>query len=259
MKLEYKQFDFTDTLREIDSVLKPENDQLIPKNQFVPNLKSATECAYAGVIAVCVRMKAYDNSNLEALQRSYELVKQVLLDIFRDNGDCIDTLCLGRYLCGIYNAPVTTNVNGLIITMAKLNAALSVLDIKLYERFKIHVQGNCGCDYGALFRVQTSYYKYDKSENEANSTDKRKDSKRNDSINDKNVYETWHGAALNLAMLFAEHSIMNDKNGTIISETIKSNIKEEFANFFPTYDSQLGGYWASLVDSQMFGWVKANR
>ena len=50
MKLEYKQFDFTDTLREIDSVLKPENDQLIPKNQFVPNLKSATECAYAGVI-----------------------------------------------------------------------------------------------------------------------------------------------------------------------------------------------------------------
>lgn len=184
MKLEYKQFDFTDTLREIDSVLKPENDQLIPKNQFVPNLKSATECAYAGVIAVCVRMKAYDNSNLEALQRSYELVKQVLLDIFRDNDDCIDTLCLGRYLCGIYNAPVTTNVNGLIITIAKLNAALSVLDIKLYERFKIHVQGNCGCDYGALFRVQTSYYKYDKSENEANSTDKRKDSKRNDSIND---------------------------------------------------------------------------
>ena len=250
MKLEYKQFDFTDTLREIDSVLKPENDQLIPKNQFVPNLKSATECAYAGVIAVCVRMKAYDNSNLEALQRSYELVKQVLLDIFRDNDDCIDTLCLGRYLCGIYNAPVTTNVNGLIITIAKLNAALSVLDIKLYERFKIHVQGNCGCDYGALFRVQTSYSKYDKSENEANSTDKRKDSKRNDSINDKNVYETWHGAALNLAMLFAEHAIMND---------IKSNIKEEFANFFPTYDSQLGGYWASLVDSQMFEWVKANR
>lgn len=60
-------------------------------------------------------------------------------------------------------------------------------------------------------------------------------------------------------MLFAEHAIMNDKNGTIISETIKSNIKEEFANFFPTYDSQLGGYWASLVDSQMFEWVKANR
>lgn len=246
MKLEYKQFDFTDTLREIDSVLKHENDQLIPKKQFVPNLKSATECAYAGVIAVCVRMKPYDNSNLEALQRSYELVKQVLLSIFRDNDDCIDTLCIGRYLCGIYNAPVTTNINGLIITMAKLNTALFVLDIKLYERFKIHVQGNCGCDYGALFRVQTSI-------------DKRKDSKRNDSINDKNVYETWHGAAFNLAMIFAEHSIMNDKNGTIISETIKLNIKEEFADLFPTYDSQLGGYWASIVDSQMFEWVKANR
>ena len=28
MKLEYKLFDFTDTLREIDSVLKHENDQL---------------------------------------------------------------------------------------------------------------------------------------------------------------------------------------------------------------------------------------
>lgn len=235
MRLEYKKFDFTETLREIDETLLPEHENLIPKNQFLPssNNSNNTECAFAGVIAVNVRMRAYDNGNFSALQRAYDIVKQVLLDIFRDNSDCIDTICIGRYLCGIYNTPVTTNVNELIVTMAKLNAALSVLDLKLYKRFNIHIQGNCGCDYGELFRVQTFY--------------------------NKALYETWHGAALNMAILYAEHDIINDKNGTIVSETIKSNLKEEFAKFFSEYKNDLCGYWTSLVDSEMYEWIKANR
>lgn len=53
---------------------------------------------------------------------------------------------MGRYFCGIYNAPVKSNIDDLIETMAKLNAVLSVLDIKLYNRFNIKVKGNCGCD-----------------------------------------------------------------------------------------------------------------
>lgn len=51
----------------------------------------------------------------------------------------------------------------------------------------------------------------------------------------------------------------NDVNGTIISENIRENIKDDFAKFFTKYDSDLCGYWASLVDSVMFEWVKTNR
>lgn len=234
MKLEYKRLDFAETLRNIDSVLLHECDKLVPKKQFLLSSEIGTDSAFAGVIAVCVRMKVYDNSKLEILQKAYELVRYVMLDIFRDNADCIDIICMGRYFVGIFNTPVKTNIDELIVTMSKLNTALSVLDIKLHKRFNMRIDGNCGCDYGELFRIQTS-------------------------VNKNKNCGTWHGAALNLAIMFAEHSIMNDKNGTIISESIKSNIKEEFANFFPTYDSRLGGYWASLVDSQMFEWVKKNK
>lgn len=68
---------------------------------------------------------------------------------------------MGRYFCGIYNAPVKSNIDDLIETMAKLNAVLSVLDIKLYNRFNIKVKGNCGCDFGELFRINNSYIKPD--------------------------------------------------------------------------------------------------
>ena len=157
-----------------------------------------------------------------------------MLDIFRDNADCIDVICMGRYFVGIFNTPVKTNIDGLIVTMSKLNAALSVLDIKLHKRFNMRIEGNCGCDYGELFRVQTS-------------------------VNNNKKWGTWHGAALNMAILYAEKERQNDVNGTIISENIKGNIKDDFAKFFPKYDSGLCGYWASLVDSVMFEWVKTNR
>ena len=179
-------------------------------------------------------MKAYDNNKLEIIQKAYELIRHVMLDIFRDNADCIDVICMGRYFVGIFNTPVKTNIDGLIVTMSKLNAALSVLDIKLHKRFNMRVEGNCGCDYGELFRVQTS-------------------------VNNNKKWGTWHGAALNMAILYAEKERQNDVNGTIISENIRENIKDDFAKFFTKYDSDLCGYWASLVDSVMFEWVKTNR
>lgn len=134
--------------------------------------------------------------------------------------------------------------------MAKLNAVLSVLDIKLYNRFNIKVKGNCGCDFGELFRINNSYIKPD---NKAGK-DQTTSLKKND-----NLFTSWHGAPLNMAMLYSSHDIKNDKNGTIISDNIKSNIKEAYANFFGEYDTEISGYWASLVDSEIFQWVKSNK
>lgn len=239
MELEYKQFDFAESLRELDLSLLPELDELSPKKQFVPTLNnSGVECAYAGVISVCVRLVAYDNNNLSGLSMAYELVKRMLLDIFRDNSDCLDTICMGRYFCGIFNAPVKSNIDALIETMSKLNAALSVLNIKLYNRYKINVQGNIGCDYGEMFRL----YKVSKKDKGSEKTN-----------------ETWHGSPLNRAILFSETEIREGRNGTIISEMIKSNLKDDYAKFFPDYDKDLRGYWASLVDSNMYEWVKNNK
>ena len=239
MRLEYKQFDFEETLREIDSVVDQELEEMTPMNQFLPISQKGgdIECAYAGAIAVSVRLSVYDNNYIAGLGKAYELVKLMLLDIFRDNSDCLDVICMGRSFCGIFQTLLKSNIDGLIDTMAKLNAALTVLDMKLSEKYKIHVMGNCGCDFGELFRIRSSY---------------------KDSAEEK-VFESWHGAPLNMAIIFSEHARKNDKNGTIISENVRSNIKDEYKKFFEHYDDALCGYWASLVDSDMFKWVKSNR
>lgn len=251
MKLEYKQFDFTETLRGIDAALSPKTEKLIPMKQFLlDNDNPGIEYAYAGVISVCVHLSVYDNRDVIGLCCAYDIIKRVLLDIFRSNSDCIDVFCMGRYFCGIYNAPVKSNIDDLIETMAKLNAVLSVLDIKLYNRFNIKVKGNCGCDFGELFRINNSYIKPDNKAGKDQTTSLKKN---------YNLFTSWHGAPLNMAMLYSSHDIKNDKNGTIISDNIKSNIKEAYANFFGEYDTEISGYWASLVDSEIFQWVKSNK
>lgn len=240
MKLDYKQFDFAETLKDIDTALLAKAEEMTPMKQFPTGHEMAgLESAYAGVISVCVHLRMYDNRDIIGLGSAYDIIKRVLLDVFRSNSDCIDIQIVGRYFCGIYNAPVKSNIDGLIETMAKLNAALSVLDIKLNNRFNIRVKGNCGCDFGELFRINSSYNKSDKKS--------------------VNFFCTWHGAPLNMAMLYSGQDIEDGKNGTIISDNIKSNIKEAYAKFFGEYDSKISGYWASLVDSEIFQWVKSNR
>lgn len=234
MELEYKRFDFDEMLRDIDLILRPECNELMPKNAFVPDIGGYPVCAYASIIAVYIRTKVTESTKLEVLQKGYELSCNIILNIFRDNTNCIDVICTGRYFIGIFNTPVNTYINNVIETMAKISSALSVLDIKFHKRFDINIECNCGCDYGRLFRFQTP-------------------------IGRDKDWKTWHGSALNLAMSFAEETIIDNKNGIIISETIKSNLTEKFAGFFPTYDSQLGGYRAALGDSQMLKWIKENK
>lgn len=236
MKLDYKQFDFAETLRDIDAAILPKTEELMAKKQFLTGQdKAGIDSAYAGVISVCVHLSVYDNNDIVGLSYAYDIVKHVLLDVFRSNSDCVDIQVVGRYFCGIYNAPVKSNIDGLVETMAKLNAVLSVLDIKLNNGFNIRVRGNCGCDFGELFKINSSYNKLDY------------------------LFSSWHGAPINMAMLYSGQDIENEKNGTIISDNIKSNIKEAYAKFFGEYNPKIGGYWSSLVDSEIFQWVKSNR
>lgn len=239
MKIEYKQFDFAETLKKIDNSLYPDTEKLIPNNHFLPITEdSGNECAFAGVIAAYVRLSVYDNSDLDSINRSYDIVKHVIYDIFRDNCDCIDMICMGRFYCGIFNTPSKSNINDLIVTMSKLNSSISVLDIKLYKRFKISVKVNLGCDYGELFRLKDNFNK----------------------VNNKIPSFSWNGGALNLAIIYANSNLIDGRNCVIISENIKQNIKLDYAKFFQAIsDSAMGGYSASLVDSKIFEWVKNNR
>ena len=60
-----------------------------------------------------------------------------MYDIFRDNDSCVDVLHVGHYYIGVFYAPQTINIDNVFDTMGRLNAALSILDIKFKKNLDI--------------------------------------------------------------------------------------------------------------------------
>lgn len=236
MKFDHRQFDIDESLHDIDIILQTDNWQYPPKRQFSMDLsKGVGECAYAGVIVVNLRILQYDNSLVLDFLKAYEIAKKMLFDIFRDNTDCIDIFCVSHMFCGIFNTPVKSQVDSMLETMGKLNAAILMIDMKL-KKLNINVRGNCGCDYGVMYH----FCNFEVS-------------------NQTGDDWSWYGRPLDKAILYSESEIKNDKNGTIISENVKSNIKEEYANLF-SEDKINIAYYSTLVDTAIYDkWSDLNK
>lgn len=54
---------------------------------------------------------------------------------------CVDVLHVGHYYIGIFYAPQTINIDDVLDTMGRLNAALSVLDIKFKKNLSMSLGG----------------------------------------------------------------------------------------------------------------------
>lgn len=243
MKLDIKEFNFEKELQEINKQLTSVIAPFEPSNKFSLNKDDLYECSKGGVLCVCIRTIAYDNSKVEDLLLSYEISKKMVVDILRSNDDCVEVLTQGRYFTAIFNASLKSSIDSMIETMAKVNASLSVLNIKLHEKFKIQIEGNTGCDYGVIFRLNN--YEGAKVLENSSITNKK--------------FETWHGSPINQAMIYASSNILNGKNRTFISPVVKDNLKEEYKKFFDEYDDNIHGFYTTLVNSVIYEWVKNNK
>lgn len=79
-------------------------------------------------------------------------------------------------------------------------------------------------------------------------------------------YESWQGIPINnvIALCDEVYSKDSDYNGiTVISDSIKINLKEEYAKFFNTElsstDSLIKSYKGYVVNTAMYNWVKQNK
>ena len=78
--------------------------------------------------------------------------------------------------------------------------------------------------------------------------------------------ESWQGALINnvIALCDEVYSKGNDYDGiTVISDSIKINLKEEYAKFFDTEwsstNSSIKSYKGYVVNTAMYNWVKENQ
>lgn len=236
MKIDLKPFQLENELLNIDEMLVDDsvnmNFQPIVPNNFCGDVMISNKAA-----VICVKV-IFNYSNLSSeVIKSYRIMDKVIYDIFRDNDSCVNILHVGHYYIGIFYAPQTIDIDMVLDTMGKLNAALSILDIKFKKNLSMSLGGVMAADFGEIM--------YSKG---------------------LAPYESWQGTPINNVIILCDevYSKDNDYDGvTLITDSIKINLKEKYIKFFDTEwssaDSSIKSYKAYVVNTTMYNWVKQNK
>lgn len=237
MKIDFKSFELESELSSIDEMLTSGS---VPTDfqPIVPyNLRDGVMLSNKAAV-VCVKVR-FNYSNLSSeVVKAYRIIDKVIYDVFRDNDSCADVLHVGHYYIGIFYAPQTINIDDVLDTMGKLNATLSVLDIKFKKNLSMSFGGVMAADFGEIMHSM-----------------------------DLTPYESWQGIPINNVIALCDEVYSKDKKEydgvTLISDSIKINLKEEYAKFFNTElsstDHSIKSYKAYVVNTAMYNWVKENK
>ena len=236
MKIDFKPFQLEDELSNIDEMLTncSANTDFRP---LVPyNLRDGVMLSNK-VAVVCLKV-IFNHPNLSSeVVKAYRIIDKVIYDAFRDNNSCVDILHTGNYYIGIFYAPQTIDIDNTLDTMGKLNTALMILNIKFKRSLSMSLSGMMAADFGEIMHSM-----------------------------DLAPYESWQGIPINnvIALCDEVYSKDSDYNGiTVISDSIKINLKEEYAKFFNTElsstDSLIKSYKGYVVNTAMYNWVKQNK
>lgn len=237
MKIDLKPFQLESELSSIDEMIEncSANTDFQP---LVPyNLRDGVMLSNKAVV-VCVKVRFNYSSLSSKVINTYRIIDKVMYDIFRDNDSCVDVLHVGHYYIGVFYAPQTINIDNVLDTMGRLNAALSVLDIKFKKNLSMSLGGVMAADFGEIM--------YSKG---------------------LAPYESWQGIPLNNVIALCDEVYSKDKKEydgvTLISDSIKINLKEEYAKFFNTELSStehtIKSYKGYVVNTGMYNWVKQNQ
>ena len=149
MKLNFKSFELESELSSIDEMLEncSANTDFQPLVSY--NLRNGVVLSNKAAV-VCLKIR-FNYSNLSSeVVKAYRIIDKVMYDIFRDNDSCVDVLHVGHYYIGIFYAPQTINIDDVLDTMGRLNAALSVLDIKFKKNLSMSLGGVMAADFGEI-------------------------------------------------------------------------------------------------------------
>ena len=237
MKIDLKPFQLESELSSIDEMIEncSANTDFQP---LVPyNLRDGVMLSNKAAV-VCVKVRFNYSSLSSKVINAYRIIDKVMYDIFRDNDSCVDVLHVGHYYIGIFYAPQTIDIDMVLDTMGRLNAALSILDIKFKKNLDMSFGGVMAADFGEIM--------YSKG---------------------LAPYESWKGIPINNVIALCDEVYSKDKKEydgvTLISDSIKINLKEEYAKFFNTELSStehtIKSYKGYVVNTGMYNWAKQNQ
>ena len=237
MKIDLKPFQLESELSSIDEMIEncSANTDFQP---LVPyNLRDGVMLSNKAAV-VCVKVRFNYSSLSSKVINAYRIIDKVMYDIFRDNDSCVDVLHVGHYYIGVFYALQTINIDNVLDTMGRLNAALSILDIKFKKNLYMSFGGVMAADFGEIM--------YSKG---------------------LAPYESWQGIPLNNVIALCDEVYSKDNKEyegvTLISDSIKINLKEEYAKFFNTELSStehtIKSYKGYVVNTGMYNWVKQNQ
>ena len=235
MKIDSKPFQLESELLSIDEMLA-NNSVDMDFQPIVSSNRNDSVIVSNKAAVVCVKVRFnYLNLSSEVV-KAYRIIDKVMYDIFRDNDSCVDVLHVGHYYIGIFYAPQTINIDLVLDTMGRLNAALSILNIKFNKPLALKLGGVMAADFGEVMHSM-----------------------------ELDPYESWQGAPINnvIALCDEVYSKGNEYDGvTLITDSIKINLKEEYIKFFdtelPSTDSLIKSYKAYVVNTAMYNLVKQN-
>ena len=235
MKIDLKPFQLESELSSIDEMLTDSSVNM-DFQPIVSNNRNDSVIVSNKAAVVCVKVRFnYSKLSYEVVN-AYRIIDKVMYDIFRDNDSCVDVLHIGHYYIGIFYAPQTIDIDLVLDTMGRLNAALSILNIKFNKPLALKLGGVMAADFGEVMHSM-----------------------------ELDPYESWQGAPINnvIALCDEVYSKGNEYDGvTLITDSIKINLKEEYIKFFdtelPSTDSLIKSYKAYVVNTAMYNWVKQN-
>lgn len=235
MKIDLKPFQLESELSSIDEMLTDSSVNM-DFQPIVSNNRNDSVIVSNKAAVVCVKVRFNYSKLSSEVVNAYRIIDKVMYDIFRDNDSCVDVLHIGHYYIGIFYAPQTIDIDLVLDTMGRLNAALSILNIKFNKPLALKLGGVMAADFGEVMHSM-----------------------------ELDPYESWQGAPINnvIALCDEVYSKCNEYDGvTLITDSIKINLKEEYIKFFdtelPSTDSLIKSYKAYVVNTAMYNWVKQN-
>ena len=197
MKIDSKPFQLESELLSIDEMLA-NNSVDMDFQPIVSSNRNDSVIVSNKAAVVCVKVRFnYLNLSSEVV-KAYRIIDKVMYDIFIDNDSCVDVLHVGHYYIGVFYAPQTINIDNVLDTMGRLNAALSILDIKFKKNLDMSFGGVMAADFGEIM--------YSKG---------------------LAPYESWQGAPVNNVIALCEEVYSKDNKEydgvTLISDSIKTS------------------------------------
>lgn len=242
MEIDFKSFKLESELSDIDGMLTsgPVPTDFQP---IVPyNLRDGVMLSNKAAV-VCVKVIFnHPNWSSETVKqrnniiKAYRIIDRVIYDAFRDNDRCVDLLHIGHYYIGIFYAPQT--IDNVLDTIGILNASLHILDIKFEKSMSMFLSCVMAADFGEIMHSM-----------------------------DLTSYESWQGIPINNVIALCDEVYSKDKKEydgvTLITDSIKINLKEEYTKFFDTEwsptNSSIKSYKGYVINTVMHNWIKQNK